>query len=180
MKYTLPWLQQQYAINKNNEYIFFWGHTPKSGQIVDKSCFSQWYPAAFVADGITYATTEHWMMAKKAILFSDDLQLKNILSDDSPANAKKAGRAVRNFNPEQWQKNAYQYVVEGNRLKFSQHSALKQFLVNTKDAIIVEASPFDNIWGIGIKDYETDPFKWQGTNLLGFALMEVRDILKEI
>ena len=122
---------------------------------------------------------QHWMMAKKAILFGDEFQLANILANDNPANAKKAGRSVKNFEAKLWEKNAYQYVIEGNRHKFLQHAALKQFLINTNNAVIVEASPFDKIWGIGTKDYESDPFKWKGTNLLGFALMEVRDMLKE-
>jgi ribA/ribD-fused uncharacterized protein len=63
--------------------------------------------------------------------------------------------------------------------KFSQHPDMKEFLLGTGDEVIVEASPFDKIWGIGIKTYETDPLKWKGTNLLGFALMEVRDFLEK-
>ena len=179
MKYDLQWLQQRYTIYKNIEYLFFWGHTPKSENRIDKSCFSQWYPTPFVAGNITYLTAEHWMMAKKALLFGDEVQLENILTSDSPAQAKKAGRAVKNFDAAVWQQNAYRFVVEGNRLKFSQHPALRQYLIDTKDVIIVEASPFDPIWGIGTKDHQTDPFKWRGTNLLGFALMEVRASLKE-
>ncbi|MDJ0633261.1 MAG: NADAR family protein [Xenococcaceae cyanobacterium MO_188.B29] len=71
-------------------------------------------------------------------------------------------------------------VVKGNLAKFSQKEALKEFLLNTKERILVEASPRDRIWGIGLGQNNPDaanPYQWQGLNLLGFALMEVRDIL---
>lgn len=179
MSYNIQWLKQQYKINNKIDYLFFWGHTPKLKNSIDKSCFSQWYPSAFNVKGVLYRTAEHWMMAKKAILFSDDTQLQTILSVESPAEAKKAGRAVKNFDPKLWEENAFNYVIEGNKHKFSQHSALKQFLLQTENAVLVEASPFDAIWGIGMKEYETDPLKWKGTNLLGFALMKVREEIKE-
>lgn len=179
MKYSLDWLKEQVSIGLQPEYLFFWGHKQKKEGIIDKSCFSQWWPAAFTVDGITYPTAEHWMMAQKALLFHDDEQYRLILEAHSPAKAKKCGRAVTNFDASVWQANAYNYVVEGNNYKFSQHPALKDFLLQTNDAIIVEASPFDKIWGIGTRTHEANPFQWKGSNLLGFALMEVRDFLKE-
>lgn len=118
------------------------------------------------------------MMAKKALLFNDMEQYQNILSTQSPAEAKKFGRKVKNYDDKEWGRNGFAFVVEGNKHKFSQNLELKSFLLNTGDNIIVEASPFDKIWGIGTKAHETDPLKWKGQNLLGFALMEVRDLLK--
>jgi len=91
---------------------------------------------------------------------------------------KVFGRAVKNFDAEKWNAEAFQLVVTGNYHKFSQNTELRAFLVNTNDLIIVEASPFDKVWGIGTSKHETNPANWKGTNLLGFALMEVRDQLK--
>ncbi len=179
MNYSLNWLKTQIENGVQREYLFFWGHTQKVAGITDKSCFSQWWPATFIVDGISYTTAEHWMMAKKALLFGDKEQFQNIISTDSPAKAKKFGRAVKNFDVELWSSKAFAFVVEGNLYKFSQHENLKSFLLNTGNSIIVEASPFDKIWGIGTKSHETDPSKWKGDNLLGFALMEVRDLLKK-
>jgi len=179
MNYSLDWLKEQIQNGILPEYLFFWGHTQKIPGVTDKSCFSQWWPAAFTVNGITFPTAEHWMMAKKALLFDDREQYQNIISTDSPAKAKKFGRAVKNFDGELWSSKAFEFVVQGNLHKFSQHENLKSFLLNTGTAVIVEASPFDKIWGIGTRSHETDPFKWKGANLLGFALMEVRDLLKK-
>ncbi len=177
MNYNLNWLQTEVKNGFQPEYVFFWGHTQKEG-LIDKYCFSQWYPSAFIVDGVKYPSAEHWMMAKKALLFNDKEQYENIILTESPAKAKKMGRLVKNFDDKIWKTNASSFVIEGNWHKFSQHKNMKEFLLNTNNAIIVEASPFDKIWGIGTKTYETNPTKWKGTNLLGFALMEVRDKLK--
>jgi ribA/ribD-fused uncharacterized protein len=179
MNYSLSWLKQQIENGMHQEYLFFWGHTQKITGVTDRSCFSQWWPAAFTVDGITYATAEHWMMAKKALLFKDDEQHRHIIAIDSPVKAKKLGRLVKNFDGELWSAQAFAFVVEGNLHKFSQHESLKKFLLNTGEKIIVEASPFDKIWGIGTNAHETDVSKWKGFNLLGFALMEVRSLLKK-
>lgn len=157
------------------------GHTQKKENCIDRSCFSQWFPSAFIVDEKKYATAEHWMMAKKAELFNDNETLEKILATEKPAIAKTLGREVKNFNPEVWANSSYKIVVEGNRHKFSQQEDLLNYLLQTGNKIIVEASPTDTIWGIGMaQDVQdaTNPFKWRGTNLLGFALMEVRDLLK--
>lgn len=179
MKYDLNHTKKEYDQNSLPGFVFFWGHTPKENSI-DKSCFSQWYPSPFSHEGIIYPTAEHWMMAKKATLFNDDVQLALIQSTTDPAIAKKAGRSVANFDAALWDKHALQFVIDGNYHKFSQHDALKTFLLNTENKVIVEASPYDPVWGIGLQTYETNPYKWKGTNLLGYALMEVRDLLKTI
>ncbi|MHA3103598.1 NADAR family protein [Acinetobacter sp. ANC 3791] len=163
------------------KYIYFWGHTPKDQNIVDKSCFSQWYPSAFESDGIHYATAEHYMMAQKARLFHDDVIFEKILQAEHPNQAKELGRLVKNYDEKIWLKHRFQIVVQGNIAKFSQHAALKDFLLATGDQILVEASPVDKIWGIGLaQDHEKAqyPEQWQGLNLLGFALMQARAVLK--
>ncbi len=181
MNYSLNWLQNKIEQGKLFEYLLFWGHTPRQAGAVDKSCFSQWYPSAFIVDGISYKTAEHWMMAKKAQLFNDHEIFEKIIAAEKPAIVKALGREVKHFDPAVWEAAAYAIVVEGNRHKFSRDAALTNFIKNTKEKILVEASPADAIWGIGLPQdakETSNPFEWRGTNLLGFALMEVRDGLK--
>lgn len=177
MKYNLE--NTIKAFNKGEEmnFLFFWGHQPSKDGKITKTCFSQWWVSPFTVDGISYQTAEHWMMCKKAELFGDEEQKIAILGNNSPAFAKKCGRKVLNFNPNVWQERSFDIVVEGNFHKFSQNDGLKEFLLSTGDDIIVEASPFDNIWGIGTQSHLPNPSQWKGKNLLGFALMEVRDRL---
>jgi ribA/ribD-fused uncharacterized protein len=159
------------------KYLFFWGHTPgKSGQ-VGKECLSQWYPAVFVVDGVRYATAEHYMMAEKARLFEDEGVRERIVAAAHPSQAKSLGREVQGFTQSTWEQHRFDIVVQGNIAKFGQNPALKEFLLNTGNRILVEASPMDRIWGIGWS--ETDPQaqhpeQWRGLNLLGFALMAAR------
>jgi ribA/ribD-fused uncharacterized protein len=162
------------------KYIFFWGHQSSRDRSISKSCFSQWWISSFTVDGIEYKTAEHWMMAKKAELFNDKETMEKIIKANSPAEAKKLGREVKNYIDETWLKNRYKIVVEGNLNKFGLNPELKDFLLKTGQRILVEASPLDPIWGIGLAEDNPDinfPEKWKGLNLLGFALMEVRDKL---
>lgn len=170
-------------IAPESKFLFFWGHQPSKDGIVTKTCFSQWWVSPFVVNGITYKTAEHWMMAKKAELFNDNKILQKIIQANSPAEAKKLGREVRNYHDVLWLASRYEIVKQGNLHKFHQNLDLKEFLVNTKERVLVEASPVDAIWGIGMAGDHKDiynPAKWSGLNLLGFALMEVRDELKGI
>ena len=121
------------------------------------------------------------MMAEKARLFKDDKTLKKILTSSNPGAAKKYGREIKNFKEDVWDQNRFDIVVRGNKAKFEQNNKLKQFLVNTKTRILVEASPVDRIWGIGLAEddqFSDNPEKWNGLNLLGFALMKVRSIIR--
>lgn len=162
--------------------LHFWGHTPPKTPGVNNSCFSQWWAGhPFTHEGIHYATAEHFMMAGKARLFGDEETLAKILSAKTPGEAKKLGRLVRNFDDRLWKTARWDIVVQGNLAKFSQHAELAEHLLKTGNAILVEASPFDRIWGIGMAVSDpkaSDPNQWQGHNLLGFALVEVRERLK--
>ncbi|MFT3826231.1 MAG: NADAR family protein [Chitinophagaceae bacterium] len=181
MNYSIQWLREKCNEGESFKYDFFWGHTQEQEGIIDKACLSQWFIAPFTVEGIKYPSTEHWMMAGKAKLFADAEALTGIIATPKPAIAKNIGRQVRGFCDDVWKANAYNIVVEGNFHKFSQHEALKQFLLQTGNKIIVEASPFDQIWGIGMAQSSpgvSDPNLWKGTNLPGFALMEVRDMLQ--
>lgn len=175
-------LQRAVASGETFEYVFFWGHTPKVLGKIDASCLSQWYPAPFVVDGARYATAEHWMMAGKARLFGDDDALAAILDAPDPASAKALGRTVRGFDDARWNAHRFALVVEGNVHKFGQDAALRAFLLATGDRVLVEASPRDRIWGIGLgaaNEDARDPRRWRGLNLLGFALMQARTRLRE-
>jgi ribA/ribD-fused uncharacterized protein len=158
-------------------YYFFWGHRASAGQSVGKWCLSQWWTAPFAVDGITYPTAEHFMMAGKARLFGDETAVGKILATPDPGVAKKHGRAVRGFEEAAWTAARFPLVVAGNTAKFRQHPRLGSFLLSTGEDVLVEASPLDTIWGIGLTHDSPDarsPERWRGLNLLGFALMDVR------
>jgi ribA/ribD-fused uncharacterized protein len=181
MPYSTDWLLGQLAQDVRVKYLFFWGHQPSKDGVITKSCFSQWWAADFVVAGVTYRSAEHWMMAEKARLFGDEAVLTRILAAKSPAEAKKLGREIQGFEPERWDARKMDIVTTGNWHKFSQHRDLREFLLSTGDRVLVEASPVDAIWGIGLAADSPDaenPARWQGPNLLGFALMEVRDQLR--
>lgn len=182
MKYN-----KELLINKNDtltkeDFVFFWGHH-KGKNGVSKSCFSQWYPCLFTVDGQEYNCAEQYMMAQKAYVFGDKEVMTQILAETDQMTIKKLGRLVKNYDDNVWTEKRFQIVVEGNLAKFSQNEDLRHFLLSTGDKILVEASPKDTIWGIGFDEFApeaTNPALWNGENLLGFALMEVRDRLKEI
>ena len=171
-------LVQQIQLGMIPKWLFFWGHTPSKDGAISKSCFSQWWEGhPFVLEQTTYQTAEHYMMAQKASLFQDHGTRTEILQAKTPALAKKLGRKVANFDEAAWLEARWNIVVQGNLAKFSQHPELRTFLQNTGDRILVEASPFDRVWGIGMAATHEDaenPERWKGPNLLGFALMEVR------
>lgn len=163
------------------KYLFFWGHTASKDGSTTKACFSQWFHSPFTVDGISYPTAEHFMMAGKARLFGDHATEELILKARHPKEAKDLGRKVRGFEDDTWNRERYLLVVEGNEAKFSQNSGPGAFLLDTKDRVLVEASPVDRIWGIGLAADDPaaeNPRLWKGLNLLGFALMEVRERLQ--
>ncbi|MFF3616451.1 NADAR family protein [Streptomyces sp. NPDC002580] len=166
---------------KRVKYLHFWGHRPRADGQIGSSCLSQWWPSPFVVDGVRYATAEHWMMASKARLFGDAEAERAALDAASPAAAKKAGRLVRGFDDGVWGRERFAIVVEGSVHKFGAHPGLKAFLLGTGGRVLVEASPMDRIWGIGLAATDegaSDPRRWRGPNLLGFALMEARERLR--
>ena len=181
MRYDIQTIRQIVRQNPTTAIVYFWGHTPTPNKMT-AACLSQWYDCSFDVEGIRYHTTEQYMMAGKALLFKDDEVYQEIMTADNPRDYKKLGRKIRGFEQERWDDRKYDIVVEGNKAKFGQNPELADFLLSTGDAILVEASPYDKIWGIGLdreqaKKGSVD--QWQGENLLGCALMEVRDWLRE-
>lgn len=179
MNYTIQNIKDRFQRKERVKFLFFWGHTVKDE--ITKSCFSQWFLGKFEENGIIYKTAEHYMMAGKARLFNDTETLEEILQAATPNQVKSLGRKVKNFDPKIWDEHKYEIVRKGNLLKFSQNKKFKDFLLSTNDKILVEASPYDKIWGIGMLETDSraeNPLLWNGENLLGFALMEVRDELR--
>ncbi|MEW9517150.1 NADAR family protein [Streptomyces tubercidicus] len=175
-------LRAETTTGRRLKYVHFWGHAPRRDGSLGVSCFSQWWPTAFTVDGVRYATAEHWMMAGKARLFGDAEAERQVLKAHHPQQAKNAGRRVRDFDEETWQRHRFDLVVEGSIHKFGRHTALREYLLGTNSRVLVEASPVDRIWGIGLTaddERAADPARWQGLNLLGFALMAARQRLRE-
>jgi len=153
-------------------YVFFWGGP-----------FSQWYRSTFKDNetGIEFNCAEQYMMAHKASMFGDTESLKKIMAAKNPREQKALGRRVKNFDHNIWDEDGFGIVVDANLAKFSQNAKLKEMLLATGDKVLVEASPYDKIWGIGLHwndDRVLDESKWQGDNLLGQALMMVRNTLE--
>ncbi|MDJ0383808.1 NADAR family protein [Streptomyces sp. G-G2] len=162
------------------KYLPFWGHAPRHDGALGPSCLSQWWPSPFTVRDVRYVTAEHWMMAEKARLFGDSEAERAALGATSPAAAKKAGRLVRGFDARTWERERFAIVVAGSAAKFASTPELRAYLLATGSRVLVEASPLDRIWGIGLavdSPDALDPARWRGLNLLGFALMEARERL---
>ncbi len=179
LKYTRSGLMLAVDSFFYDDFVYFWKHEEKKGKIT-KACLSQWYSSTFVVDGITYNCAEQYMMAEKARIFGDEAIRSKILESSDPSVIKKLGRLVPNFDAEVWNEKSIEVVYNGNLHKFSQNKKLKDFLLSTGNSTLVEASPYDKIWGVGKGEDEADiniPHFWKGENRLGFILMEVREIL---
>lgn len=145
-----------------------------------QDAFSQWHPCLFSVDNQTYTSTEQWMMAEKARLFQDPEALTYILAAGHPREQKALGRSIRGFDDATWRRHRLGIVLAGNRHKFTQAPALHQALAATRGKLLVEASPVDTIWGVGLPDTYPNlaqPARWRGLNLLGFALTALREEL---
>lgn len=141
---------------------------------------SQWYPCHFMIDGITYNCAEQYMMAQKAKIFNDQEILQKILDAPHPREQKTLGRQIKNFDVDIWNAVAKKVVYKGNMAKFISHTNIYNRLMQTFPAILVEAAPYDKIWGIGLDIDDPrakDCKQWLGTNWLGEVLTEVRNTL---
>ena len=189
----------QVQLNKYGA-VCFWQEFKKHGYL------SQWF-SGVISDGLnekpqftgvdlfdksektfSFYNCEQYMMFQKASLFKDVKIKQKIIQERNPKNIKKLGREVKNFNNATWNKYKEFIVYQGNLLKFSANEELKTRLLNTGNKVLIETSPFDVVYGIGLDYYGRDLNKqqfdllnvddWKGSNLLGFALMQVRDKLK--
>ncbi len=145
--------------------------------------FSQWYPHRMVVDGTSYSCAEQYMMAQKAFHFGDVEAYDKIMATNKPNEQKAIGRTVKGFDVAKWSAVSREFVYRANKAKFSD-PYLKAKLLDTGDREIVEASPIDKIWGIGLSEEDPralDKSQWQGLNWLGQCIMRVREeLLKEL
>jgi len=153
-------------------HIFFW-----NGE------FSNWYSSMcrFRYKGITFYNSEQCFMWEKAIYFHDMEMAERIVRTPEPSEAKALGRLVKNFDADAWSEVSYDIMVSIVFEKFNQNHMLKRVLLESENKVLVEASPYDVIWGIGLhytNEKCLDEANWKGLNLLGKALMEVRDKIR--
>ena len=153
-----------------NGYLFFWSEWP-----------SNWTPSPFTLDGITYGCVEQYMMAEKARLFGDVAAEQVIMASDDPAEQKAMGRQIRGYDDDKWAAVRYDVVLRATIEKYRQNPALLKALLDTGDDVLVEASPHDRVWGIGMRKTDKgieNPKNWRGQNLLGKAITEAKRLLK--
>lgn len=161
-------------------FVFFLDPRPAPDGQPGPAALSQWWPCRFTYDSRAFHTAEHAMMYAKARLFGDDATAARIAAAWHPFEAKALGRTVRGFEETRWQAERMALVRAINRAKFAQNPALNTYLQSTGRAILAEASPTDLIWGTGIAASDSrapHPSAWPGESLLGFALMQVRELL---
>jgi ribA/ribD-fused uncharacterized protein len=151
------------------EFTFFWKHR-----------LSQWHRVSFVVHGLTFNCAEQYMMYAKALLFGDRATAERILAADTPREQQELGRQVAGFQEHVWVLFREGIVFTGNYARFSQNAEQRELLLSTRGTTLVEASPHDRIWGIGLAADDAramDRAQWQGMNLLGIALTRVREVL---
>ena len=144
--------------------------------------FSNWYPAVFTVDGVTYLNAEQYLMHQKALCCGDTATAARVMENPDPKTVKLLGRAITPYDDAKWAAVRQEVIYRGLLAKFGQNSGLKHQLLATGDALIAECSPNDRIWGIGIPlddPRHQDPAQWQGESILGKALMRVRETLRQ-
>lgn len=158
--------EYQHVYEPEPEFVFFWDGP-----------YSQWAYSPFHYRGHKFETAEHYMMFSKAMFFKDHDNALRILKEPDPSEVKKIGREIPNYVEEEWARVRYDVVTIGTILKFSQNPDFYQTMVDDMGKIIVEASPYDRIWGIGLRETDSGIYNidnWQGDNLLGYAIMRAR------
>lgn len=151
------------------QFTFFW-----------QNHFSQWAHSPFQVAGIPFTHAEQFMMHAKAVLFGDSDSASKILLTLDPAEMKRLGRGVSGFDPNRWEMFREGVVLTGSFAKYTQNPALLEALLATRGTTMVEASPYDKVWGIGLAEDDPralDRSQWQGLNLLGRILTRVREAL---
>lgn len=158
------------TMDLTNKRIYFWG-----------GIFSQWAKCDFVDElGVKFNCAEQAMMYHKALVFEDEDAAKAVLNEKDPRNQKTIGRTIKNYNDEKWDKVKFDIVMQNNIFKFFQNPGWKELLIYTDGYELVEASPYDKIWGVGLGEDNPliyDKNNWQGENLLGKAIDKARDII---
>jgi len=173
--YSWASLSEWFAEDPSVRMVFFWKPTRWHG---GPECLGQWHMSSFFVEDERYCCAEQYLMAEKARVFGDERVRRQVLASADPTQMKQFGRQVAGFDQAVWDAVKYSIVLNGNYAKFTQNAELRDYLVSTMGTFLVEASPQDRIWGIGLAESDLrarDPRRWRGQNLLGCALMEVRD-----
>lgn len=153
-----------------NKYLFFW-----------HGIYSQWHKAPMIIDGIEYNCCEQYMMHQKALTFGDTEIAEKVMMTANPKDQKGLGRQIKGFEKDKWDSVCLGIVYNGNLAKFTQNPSLMSALLSTGDRLLVEASPLDKIWGIGMSEKDPDvedPSNWKGLNLLGWSITLVKQQIK--
>lgn len=157
------------GVEIHGQFAAFWG-----------SVFSNFYPCKFELEGKTWNCSEQYFMYHKALVFDDTETAEKILKTTEAADAKKLGRQVKNFDDKVWDIYKYHFMYKGVYAKFSQNKDLQEAMGKLHDKYFVEGSPIDGVWGVKLDwrdERIQDPAEWNGQNLLGKVLNEVRDDL---
>lgn len=147
-------------------HIYFWG-----------GIYSQWYKSPFTENGKVFPTAEHYMMYHKALLF-DPSKADLIFETDNPKKVKAIGRSLANFDKGIWDSKCMDIVTQGNYLKFTQNKELLNQMLKDDPKMLVEASPVDTVWGVGLSEDDLlilNKANWKGENRLGKCLIEARE-----
>lgn len=155
-----------------DQFVFFWR---------TEDVYSNWHPSVFVVNGTEYQNAEQFMMAEKARLMGDSATLQLIMATADPRDIKALGRKIKPWDETLWVANRERVMLEGVIAKFDQNPDMLTELLLTEEREIVEASPYDRIWGIGLEENDDrvlDKTHWQGLNLLGIACMQARNHFK--
>lgn len=158
-------------MTSQKKYTFFWSNS---------SPFSNWHKSAFEMDGVEFNCAEQAMMYYKARLFNDDVAADKVMATKNPKEQKALGRSVIGFDNAIWEEDREKIMFDILSAKFSQNDDLKEALLKTEGTQLVEASPYDRIWGIGLDEFDPraqDETQWRGLNLLGKVLDRVRETL---
>jgi ribA/ribD-fused uncharacterized protein len=152
-----------------DKYVFFWGEW-----------LSNFYPCSIQYDSKEFKSSEQLFMYLKALFFKDLETAELILKTNTPKEAKKLGRKIKNFDDEAWSKVREDIMFEVVEKKFVQNPNLLMKLMDSSlnNKIFVEASPFDRIWGIGFDEDHAiqNEVNW-GENLLGKVITSLRNML---
>uniref|UniRef100_A0A1I8A8E9 DUF1768 domain-containing protein n=1 Tax=Steinernema glaseri TaxID=37863 RepID=A0A1I8A8E9_9BILA len=148
------------------------------------SCFSNFYPCERLEiDGIEYKCTEQYYAHQKAEMFGDEKAAYDILSASHPSEMKRIGRRVKEFKLSEWHEICIEVMAVANMNKFLQNEDLLVELLKTAGSELVECSPNDPFWGIGLAIDDpnvADRSRWRGANWLGQILTKIRDCLIDV
>lgn len=191
-RYNILWLIEEINSGRSHKFVTFW----QADEGCENRIFSQWYQKVFFVNGRKYDTAEQYMMSEKALLFGDFDSYKTIVNEPNPKICKQLGRQVKNFDSQVWNNSFREILFHGNLGKLQSDIEFVDALLSTGDAVLVEASPTDDIYGAGLDKahllntdgtLKTLPQDWhkidktkQAENNLGFVLMGIRDLINDL